>query len=97
MGEFLSKPTSVLLLLGTYNVFACVLMGYDKYQACRRGWRVPEKKLFAVALTGGSLGILAGMFLFRHKTKHRTFTLGVPLILLLQLWLLGHSFLSLPS
>lgn len=71
-----------------YNVFACVLMGYDKYQARHRRWRVPEKVLFVVAVTGGSVGILAGMVFFHHKTRHWSFTLGVPTIMILQLGLL---------
>ncbi|HHY11587.1 MAG TPA: DUF1294 domain-containing protein [Firmicutes bacterium] len=66
-------------------------MGYDKYQACRRRRRVPEKALFAAALTGGSLGILVGMFFFRHKTKHLSFRMGIPAIVLLQVWLLWYG------
>lgn len=65
-------------LLAAYNVFACILTGYDKFQAIRGGRRIPENMLFAIALTGGSLGILAGMLIFRHKTRHLSFRLGAP-------------------
>ncbi|MGI6128993.1 MAG: DUF1294 domain-containing protein [bacterium] len=80
--------TDLLWLLVAYNVFAWGLMGYDKYQACRGRWRVSERTLFAVAFSGGSAGILAGMFLFRHKIRHLWFMLGIPAILILQSWLL---------
>lgn len=87
-GIVISGQTYLVWLLVAYNALACALMGYDKYQAYRHRWRVPEKTLFAVALTGGSLGILAGMFIFHHKTRHWSFKLGIPAILVLQLGLL---------
>lgn len=48
------------------------------------GWRIPEKVLFGVSLLGGSAGTWAGMYLFRHKTKHWYFVVGMPLILVCQ-------------
>lgn len=48
------------------------------------GWRIPEKMLFGVSLLGGSAGTWAGMYLFRHKTKHWYFVIGMPLILVCQ-------------
>ena len=70
------------------NVAALVLMGIDKHRAKREKWRIPEKRLFAVALLGGSIGSWLGMQLFRHKTQHKTFVYGIPLIFVLQLCLL---------
>ena len=67
------------------NTLALTLMGIDKSRARRRAWRIPEKALFLSAAAGGSVGAIAGMFAFRHKTKHLRFVLGLPLILLLQL------------
>lgn len=67
------------------------LMGWDKRQAMNGGWRIPEKRLFLTAIIGGSVGILAGMRLFRHKTQHWTFTLGIPIIIAIQLFLLGYK------
>ena len=67
------------------NLIAFVLMGVDKRRARRHTWRISEKTLFAAAILGGSLGGIAGMFAFRHKTKHLRFVLGLPAILLLQL------------
>lgn len=58
-------------------------MGIDKKKAQNKKWRIKESTLFLVAAIGGSLGTYAGMELFRHKTKHAKFTLGLPAILLI--------------
>ena len=60
----------------------------DKRRARRRQWRVPEKLLFLAALLGGSAGAWAGMYVFRHKTRHWYFVIGMPVILLVQLLLI---------
>ncbi len=64
----------------------------DKFKARKNLWRIPEATLMTVALSGGSVGCLLGMYTARHKTRHPKFTLGIPLILALQLvaatWLL---------
>ena len=74
------------------NLLGFFLFGFDKLRAVRRKWRVPESVLLLTALTGGSPGCIAGMLLFRHKTRHIQFRLGLPLILathlLLALYLL---------
>lgn len=75
----------LLYYLAAVNVLAFALMGIDKAKAKRGAWRIPEKVLFLSALIGGSIGAIAGMFVFRHKTKHLSFVLGLPAILLLQL------------
>lgn len=69
------------------NVIAFVVMLYDKKQAKKHKRRVPEKKLFLLAIIYGSLGILLGMYAFRHKTKHASFVYGIPSILFIQLFL----------
>ena len=68
-------------------------MRIDKEKARRHRWRISEATLFTVALLGGSAGVLLGMYAFRHKTKHRRFTIGVPVILLAQLGLAGYLLL----
>lgn len=77
--------TVVLIWLAAINLLALALMGLDKSYARRGKWRIPEKVLFLSAALGGSPGAIAGMFLFRHKTKHLSFVLGLPAILLAQL------------
>lgn len=73
-----------LLWLLVWNFVAFALMGVDKAKARRGRWRIPEKTLFLSAILGGSVGAMLGMSLFRHKTQHRRFRLGMPLILGLQ-------------
>ena len=87
----LSAPASsyLLVLLAVMSVFLFAMMGIDKGKARRGTWRIPEKTLFVFALLGGALGGTAGMFLFRHKTKHRTFRLGFPLLAAAQLALVA--------
>ncbi len=89
MKELLSGP---VLLTGWLFVLSLALfftMGYDKLQAQRGGWRVPERSLFTLALLGGAIGGWLGMRAFRHKTLHRTFSLGFPALAILQaaLWI----------
>ena len=68
------------------NLVAFFMMGWDKHQAKKEGARrTPEKRLFAAALLGGSIGAIAGMHTFRHKTKHWYFRFGLPAILILQI------------
>lgn len=76
---------AVLLWVLVWNLIAFALMGLDKAKARRGRWRIPEKTLFLSAILGGSVGAMLGMSLFRHKTLHRRFRWGMPLILGLQL------------
>lgn len=78
------------LYLLLINSAAFVLCLADKRRARQRQWRVPEAMLLLLSALGGSGGMLLGMLLFRHKTRHLKFTLGVPLMLLAQLALLYH-------
>ena len=75
--------------LGVYllivNVAAFAVYGADKLRARQGRWRVPEKTLFLLAIIGGSVGALLGMRVFHHKTLHRSFRIGVPVILMLQI------------
>ena len=67
------------------NIVAFFLMGIDKKKARTGAWRIPEKTLFLSAILGGSIGSICGMQLFRHKTKHKSFVIGMPAILVVQL------------
>lgn len=74
-----------LAYFAVINLLALALMGFDKHQARADGRRVAERTLFLTAFIGGSVGAIAGMYLFRHKTKHLRFVIGLPVILLIQL------------
>lgn len=75
----------LLAYLLIINAAGLLLMLTDKWKARKNRRRIPEATLMTVAALGGSTGILLGMYLFRHKTLHPKFTLGIPLILALQI------------
>ena len=75
----------ILFYLLIINAIGFLLMLVDKRKAQKNLWRIPEATLMTAAFLGGSIGSLAGMYTFRHKTKHLKFTLGIPAILVLQL------------
>lgn len=77
------KPLLVCLII--VNALGFLLMLIDKYKAKKNLWRIPERTFFIIALMGGSLGCLGGMYISRHKTKHLSFTVGIPLILAVQI------------
>lgn len=70
------------------NLIGFTSMGIDKYKARKHLWRIPEKVLFTIAIFGGSIGSNIGMYIFRHKTQHKSFVIGIPTILVLQLILI---------
>lgn len=65
------------------NIVGLYVMYSDKRRAIKHRFRIPERTLFIVSLLGGSIGTWAGMYLFRHKTKHWYFVVGMPLIMIL--------------
>ncbi len=75
----------IVIYLVIINLTGTAICFADKRRAVRGLWRIRERTMFAVAAAGGSAGILAGMYLFRHKTMHRKFTVGIPLILICQI------------
>ena len=75
----------VLLYLIIINAAGFLLMLADKRKARRGAWRIPGATLIGTAALGGSIGVLAGMYLVRHKTRHLKFAIGVPFILIVQL------------
>lgn len=70
------------------NLLGFIIMGIDKSRAKKHSWRISEFTLFFIALIGGSLGSLIGMYTFRHKTRHKVFTWGMPAILIIQIALI---------
>jgi uncharacterized membrane protein YsdA (DUF1294 family) len=75
------------------NIATLILYGIDKWKAKHNMWRISEATLLILAAVGGSIGAFAAMKLFHHKTKHKKFYIGVPVIIILQIAL----FIILPS
>ncbi|MEE1132089.1 MAG: DUF1294 domain-containing protein [Caryophanon sp.] len=69
-----------LIFIVIMSIALCALMAYDKERAKNNEWRVSENTLIVMALCGGALGGVLGMYLFRHKTKHNKFAFGLPLL-----------------
>ena len=86
--------TYFLYYLAAVNLLLFVLMGVDKAKAKRGARRFPEATLFFLAVVGGSLGGLLGMAAFHHKTLHKSFRIGFPVILIAQLALAGYLILK---
>lgn len=84
--------TLLIIYIIMINLIGFFIMGIDKRKARRGKWRVAERTLFTIALLFGSIGILTGMYVFRHKTKHLTFSIGIPAIMVIQLFLIGLLF-----
>lgn len=82
MISFYSYLTVYILIINLVTAFVYFL---DKQNAKKNLYRVSEKTLILLAVIGGSVGALSAMFIFRHKTKHLLFTVGIPLIIFLQL------------
>ncbi len=81
--------TLLIIYIIAINLIGFFIMGIDKRKARRGKWRISERTLFTIALLFGSIGILIGMYVFRHKTKHLIFTIGIPTILVIQFLLIG--------
>ena len=82
----------LIIYLIIINAFSLLIMLIDKHNAIHDLRRIPEKSLLLVALIGGSFGSFLGMRLFRHKTLHLKFSLGLPLILAVHVIALGLLF-----
>lgn len=76
----------LLAYLLIINAVGFFLMLIDKWKAKKNRWRIPEATLMTVAALGGSVGSLLGMYTVRHKTKHIKFVLGIPAILVIQIF-----------
>ena len=74
------------------NVAAWIMYGLDKWKARSGKWRISERTLLIVALIGGSVGALAGMLMFRHKTKKPKFVVGIPVMLVVHCVIVAAAF-----
>lgn len=77
---------NIIIYLIIINVIGFLAMLIDKKKAQKGAWRIPEKTLFIITLLGGGIGTIAGMYIFRHKTKKLKFTIGFPTILITEIF-----------
>lgn len=84
----------IILYLLFINLVGFFIMLIDKQRAIHKEWRIPEKTLLGISMIGGTIGMLTGMSSFKHKTKHKKFTIGVPLILFIQISLFIFYFIQ---
>ena len=75
----------ILCYLLAVNLATFLLYGIDKYKAKKNRWRIPEATLLTVAAIGGSIGAWAGMRVWHHKTMHKKFKYGIPIIIITQI------------
>ncbi len=80
--------SNILIYFFVINILGFFAMGIDKWKAKHNSWRIPEKSLFMFTILGGWIGTILGMYIFRHKTKKKYFTIGMPVIMILEIVLI---------
>lgn len=76
---------NILIYLLIINLIGFFMMWSDKRKAKKGKWRIPEQTLFVVTALGGGIGTIAGMYKFRHKTQKLKFTIGLPVLVILEI------------
>lgn len=79
---------NIIIYLLAVNIIGFLAMGLDKWKAKRGSWRIPENTLFMFTILGGGIGTIAGIYAFRHKTQKKKFTIGMPVIFILEVILI---------
>ncbi|MEK4627673.1 MAG: DUF1294 domain-containing protein [Solibacillus sp.] len=74
------------------SLILCIYMYVDKERSKKKEWRISERTLFTLAIFGGAIGGVLGMYLFRHKTQHNSFAFGFPLLAAVQIFLIVQLF-----
>ncbi|WP_067730900.1 DUF1294 domain-containing protein [Oceanobacillus damuensis] len=77
--------SSIMLYFIGVNIVGFALMYIDKQKAIKQKYRIPERTFWALAVLGSSIGTYIGMNTFRHKTKHRSFLIGMPLLMIVNI------------
>jgi uncharacterized membrane protein YsdA (DUF1294 family) len=80
----------IIIYLIAINVITFLVYGIDKWKAKRSKWRIPEATLLGLAVIGGSIGAWLGMKVWHHKTMHKKFKFGLPVIIIIQLLIIGY-------
>ena len=79
---------NIIIYLLAVNIIGFLAMGLDIWKAKRGSWRIPENTLFMFTILGGGIGTIAGIYAFRHKTQKKKFTIGMPVIFILEVILI---------
>jgi len=74
----------VLIYVAVMSLITFAVFGLDKFKAKTNRWRIRERTLFLLAILGGGIGAFLGMQIFRHKTQHKQFVIGIPAIMIVQ-------------
>lgn len=85
---------SILAYIAAVNLLTLFLMRVDKQKAIKNQFRIPERTFFLLSLLGGAIGTYIGMKIFRHKTKHGRFTIGIPILIIVNLATFIYAFVS---
>ena len=80
----------IIIYLIAINVITFLVYGIDKWKARHQRWRIPEATLLGLAVLGGSIGAWLGMKVWHHKTMHKKFKFGLPVIIIIQLLIIGY-------
>ncbi|MEG0260910.1 MAG: DUF1294 domain-containing protein [Lysinibacillus sp.] len=78
---------ALMAYMAIVSVVLLILMGMDKSKATKQEWRIAEQTLFTLAIFGGAVGGVLGMYLFRHKTRKNSFAFGFPLLAAIQIFI----------
>lgn len=84
----------IIIYIIAINLFGLFIMFYDKRKAQKGQWRIKEGTIMIVTLLGGGIGTIAGMYIFRHKTKKLKFTIGLPTILITEIVLIIYLYMK---
>ena len=84
-GTRMEEHSSFIMYLISVNIIGFILMYIDKRKAMKKHYRIPERTFWALAILGSALGTYIGMKLFRHKTKHRSFMIGMPILFIVNI------------
>ena len=84
-----AQETLLLIYAVLINCIGLLLFAFDKHQAKRGGWRIPENALLVCGALGGAFGALAGMYLFHHKTRKKRFVILMPVLAVIWLMIIG--------
>lgn len=75
----------IIIYMIVMNLIGFFVMGADKLKSRKHRRRVPERVIFTISIISGSVGVFVGMYIFRHKTRHMKFVVGIPVIIAAQI------------